>query len=330
MRPHPRDPEKLISQLGIRSCRAINDAELYRVREISFDTESIKPGDLTGFVNLKTLTISGLKEPITPGVFAGLESLTSLHIRMNEPMTPGVFVGLKSLTSLHIKMRLLEEEKTAMFGAGAFQEMPELEQLTIQNHNEKTPLLFGENAFQGINHLKILSVSGYASIESGTFKESGEIDHIAFESLESMPNGGLDGLSVKTLEVNNTKQIFPGSLDGVQGIRYLKIRADPYSDVEPRIPEGLFSKLEELRAVSMYGFKWPEEIELNNLEVVCEIESATSSNWKSKGESGAPLIIVDGEKVEYLTTQKIGENKKICKVVIGDQIKEILITHDEE
>ena len=75
----------------------------------------------------------------------------------------------------------------------------------------------------------------------------------------------------------------------------------------------------------MYGFKWPEEIELNNLEVVCEIKSQASNNWEPK-----VIIIVDGEKVEYLTTQKIGENKKICKVVIGDQIKEILITHDEE
>ena len=263
----PEIQNKLINELRIPSCRMINDTELYRVREISFDTESIKPGDLTGFVNLKTLRISGLNEPMTPGVFAGLESLTSLHIPMNEPMTLGVFVGLKSLTSLHIDMKLLEEEKTAAFGAKAFQGMPELKQLTIQNRSEKPPLLFGENAFQGINHLKVLNVNGYASIESGTFKRSGEIDEIMFESLESMPNGGLDGLSVKTLEVRKIKRIFPGSLNGVQGIRYLEISADPYSDVEPRIPGGLFSKLEELREVSMYNFKWPEEIELNNLVV---------------------------------------------------------------
>ena len=63
----PEIQNTLINDLNIASCRAINDAELYRVREISFDTESIKPGDLTGFVNLKTLTISGLKEPMTPG-----------------------------------------------------------------------------------------------------------------------------------------------------------------------------------------------------------------------------------------------------------------------
>ena len=77
----PEIQNTLINDLNIASCRAINNAELYRVREISFDTESIKPGDLTGFVNLKTLKISGLNEPITPGVFAGLKSLTSLHIQ---------------------------------------------------------------------------------------------------------------------------------------------------------------------------------------------------------------------------------------------------------
>ena len=300
--------------------------ELYRVRKISFDTESIKPGDLTGFVNLKTLRISGLNEPMTPGVFAGLESLTNLLISMNEPMTPvtpGVFAGLKSLTSLHISMNLPEEE-TATFGAGAFQEMPELEQLTIQNRNEKAQLLFGENGFQGINHLKVLYVAGYASIESGTFKESGEIDEITFDSLESIPTGGLDGLSVKTMAVGNTKRIFPGSLNGVQGIQYLEIRADSSDDVKPRIPRGLFSELEELRGVSMDDFKWPEEIELNNLEVVCRIKSE-NNNWGRKVD-----IIVDGEKVEYLTAENVGENKKICKIVIGDQIKEILITHDEE
>ena len=222
----PEIQNTLINQLGIRSCRAINETELYRVRKIGFSTESIKPGDLTGFVNLKTLTISGL----------------------NEPMTPGVFTGLESLTSLNISMNLLEEEKTARFGARAFQGMPELKDLRIQNRSEKTPLLFKKNAFQGINHLTILIVNGYASIESGTFNKSGEIDHITFGSLESMPNDGLDGLSVKTLDVDKTKRIFPGSLNGVQSIRSLEISADSSSDVKPRIPKGLFSKLEELRS----------------------------------------------------------------------------------
>ena len=199
-------------------------------------------------------------------------------------MTPGVFAGLESLTSLHINMRLLEgeEEETAAFSAKAFQGMPELKDLGIQNRSKKTPLLFKKNAFQGINHLTILIVNGYASIESGTFKKSGEIDHIAFGSLESMPNGGLDGLSVKTMAVGNTKRIFPGSLNGVQGIQNLIISADSSSDVKPRIPRGLFSKLEELRSVSMDNFKWPEEIELNNLEVVCGIKSGTIQQLGSR------------------------------------------------
>ena len=299
----PEIQNRIISDMDIPSCMLINETELYRVREISFDTESINPGDLAGFVNLKTLKISGL----------------------NEPMTPGVFAGLESLTSLHIDMKLLEEEETAAFGAKVFQGMPELEQLTIRNRSEKTPLLFGENAFQRINHLKVLNVNGYASIESGTFKKSGQIDNVAFESLESIPSGGLDGLSVKTLDVRKIKRIFPGSLDGVQGIRYLKISADSSSDVKPRITRDLFSELEELRGVSMHNFKWPEEIDLNNLEVVCEIKSQASNNWEPK-----VIIIVDGEKVEYLTAQKIGENKKICKIAIGDQIKEVLVRHDEE
>ena len=241
-------------------------------------------------------------------------------------MTPGIFAGLESLTSLHIDMRLLEEqEETATFSAKAFQGMPELKLLGIQNRSEKTPLLFGENAFQGINQLIVLSVSGYASIESGTFKKSGQIDNVAFESLESIPSGGLDGLSVKTLDVRKIKRIFPGSLDGVLSIQHLKISADSSSDVKPRIARGLFSELEELRGVSMHNFKWPEEIDLNNLEVVCEIKSQASNNWEPK-----VIIIVDGEKVEYLTAQKIGENKKICKIAIGDQIKEVLVRHDEE
>ena len=299
----PEIQNTLITQLNIASCRAIHYAELYRVREISFSAESIKPGDLTGFVNLKTLKISGL----------------------NEPMIPGVFAGLESLTSLHIDMRLLEEEETAAFGAKAFQGMPELKEIGIHNRSEKAPLLFGENAFQGINHLKVLNVSGYASIESGTFKGSGQIDNITFESLESIPNGGLDGLSVKTMGVGNTKRIFPGSLDGVQSIRYLSISADPYRDIKPQISRGLFSELEELRGVGMSNFKWPEEIELNNLEVVCGIKSEENNNWDRE-----VIIIVNGEKVEYLTTEKAGENKEICKIAIRDQIKEILITHDEE
>ena len=61
------------------------------------------------------------------------------------------------------------------------------------------------------------------------------------------------------------------------------------------------------------------------LEVVCEIKSQANNNWEPK-----VIIIVDGEKVEYLTAQKIGENKKICKIAIGDQIKEVLVRHDEE
>ena len=319
----PEIQNKLISELHIASCRAINDAELYRIRKISFDTESIKPGDLTGFVNLKELSISGLNEPITPGVFAGLKSLTSLGIITNEPITPGVFAGLESLTTLYIGMNL-PEEKTATFGAGAFQGMPELEVIGIGNNNEKALLLFGENAFQGINHLKVLNVGGYASIENGTFRGSGQIDEIMFESLESMPNGGLDGLSVKTMEIKKTKRIFPGSLDGLQNIQYLSISADSSGDVKPRISRSLFSELEELRGVSMKGFRWPEEIELNNLQVVCGIKSK-NNNWGNKVD-----IIVDSEKVEYLTAEKAGENKKICKIAIGDQIKEILIRHDEE
>ena len=75
----------------------------------------------------------------------------------------------------------------------------------------------------------------------------------------------------------------------------------------------------------MDNFKWPPEIELNNLEVVCEIKSGTNNNWDRE-----VIIIVNGEKVEYLTTEKVGENKEICKIAIGDQIKEILVTHDEE
>ena len=244
-------------------------------------------------------------------------------------MTPDVFAGLKSLTSLHIDMKLLEEEETAAFGAKAFQGMPELKQLGIQNRSEKAPLLFGENAFQGINHLKVLNVNGYASVESGTFKGSGEIDKIMFESLESMPSGGLDGLSVKTLDVRKIKRIFPGSLDGVQGIQYLKISADssePATYVELQIPKGLFSKLEELRSVTMNNFKWPEEIELNNLEVVCGIANQINNKYEGRTVD----IIVDGEKVEYLTKENAGENKNICKIAIGDQIKEILVRHDEE
>ena len=61
------------------------------------------------------------------------------------------------------------------------------------------------------------------------------------------------------------------------------------------------------------------------LEVLCEIKSGTNNNWDQE-----VIIIVDNKKVEYLTTEKAGENKEICKIAIGDQIKEILITHDEE
>ena len=76
----------------------------------------------------------------------------------------------------------------------------------------------------------------------------------------------------------------------------------------------------------MNNFKWPEEIELNNLEVVCEIANQINNKYEGRTVD----IIVDGEKVEYVTTKKAGENKEICKIIIGDQIKEILITHDEE
>ena len=110
----PEVQNTFIGMLGILSCRTIDAAELYRVREFSASAQSFKVGD---FDHLPNLLVLGLRlnedhkdRPIElgPGIFEDLQSLAALEIKTDSSkptirLTRDTFKGLESLENLDIR-----------------------------------------------------------------------------------------------------------------------------------------------------------------------------------------------------------------------------------
>ena len=110
----PEVQNTFIGMLGIPSCRTIDAAELYRVREFSASAQSFKVGD---FDHLPNLLVLGLRlnedhkdRPIElgPGIFEDLQSLAALEIKTDSSkptirLTRDTFKGLESLENLDIR-----------------------------------------------------------------------------------------------------------------------------------------------------------------------------------------------------------------------------------
>ena len=111
-----RTPEvqyTFIRMLGIPSCRTIDAAELYRVREFSASAQSFKVGDFDDLPNLLVLSLrlteNNKDRPIEigPGIFEDLQSLAGLEIKndSNKPtirLTRDTLKGLENLETLGI------------------------------------------------------------------------------------------------------------------------------------------------------------------------------------------------------------------------------------
>ena len=97
------------------SCREVDAAELYRLREFVVDAEYLLPGDFQDLVNLRRLDVTVGRFPLSAGVFRGMPSLVDLEVTVvRRPgdggadarvLSPGVFEGLEGLEHLGLKGR---------------------------------------------------------------------------------------------------------------------------------------------------------------------------------------------------------------------------------
>ena len=97
------------------SCREVDAAELYRLRELLVDAEYLLPDDFQGLVSLRRLDVTVGRFPLSAGVFRGMPSLVDLEVTVvRRPgdggadarvLSPGVFEGLEGLEHLGLRGR---------------------------------------------------------------------------------------------------------------------------------------------------------------------------------------------------------------------------------
>ena len=163
----PEVQQAILRTLGISSCRLVSNEELYRITSLSeapFDT--LRPGDLTGLVNLKGLAINR-SEPLPPGAFAGA-SIEALYIS-DTNLSPSAFQDMISIKSLNIDVTESQQIPTLTDPVFA-----DLQQLHLDFYNSgRGPELSAPPTGQELKNLKALK---HFSIYAYTRPDSAKLE----------------------------------------------------------------------------------------------------------------------------------------------------------
>ena len=123
----------ILARLDINACQVITSGELFRLEgDIGVSAKEFRPGDFAGLVNMSGANIYS-DYPLPLGVFDG-SGFQSLDVCM-DCLQPGIFQGLDSLTSLNIYLNEThnrpEDRPSALLSKNHFQGIPNLTSLSI-------------------------------------------------------------------------------------------------------------------------------------------------------------------------------------------------------
>ena len=163
----PTIQNKLLDVLKIPSCQAITEPELFRITEgmtIRFETPP-RPGDFTGLVNLRELSIEVMEGATLPaGVFHGLDNLRTLTISMqgnedgHSTIEPGAFAGMSSLEVLQINWPINSSNQRRWPTLPPLDHIPTLELLSVATGG--WVFIPQERHLRGLPNLQTLAIRG--------------------------------------------------------------------------------------------------------------------------------------------------------------------------
>ena len=147
------------------SCREVDAAELYRLRELLVDAEYLLPGDFQGLVSLRRLDVTVGRFPLSAGVFRGMPSLVDLEVTVvRRPgdggadammLSPGVFEGLEGLEGLeHLGLKGRRHEVGFRLDRSVLRGLDGLVSLDVDS-----VLHVGSDALHGLPSLRGLRVT---------------------------------------------------------------------------------------------------------------------------------------------------------------------------
>ena len=130
----PAVQDVILQKLSIASCRSVTDDELYRITELPDIewTDVPRAGDFAGLQNLSELTFVDPREaeeqtPLAADTFMGLNGVQKMELTVSG-LESRALMGLDEVVTLTLN---ISPEGTIK--PGAFQGMPELENLTINS-----------------------------------------------------------------------------------------------------------------------------------------------------------------------------------------------------
>ena len=142
--------------LDVELCQVVNTHELYRIRELSVNTPSVKQGDFEGLVNVEQLSLS--TGAIRANGLSGLDGLKELRLSVKDMdgLLTESFSGLQSTQGITISVGSNEH-----IGAH-LPELPELPNLKHLRVYKMRPAAPGEGAaspFKNLDNLETLDLT---------------------------------------------------------------------------------------------------------------------------------------------------------------------------